>query len=392
MSKVYILAAKRTAIGGFQGSFANTGAVELGTVVTRAILAESGVNPECVNEVIFGNVLSAGLGQNVSRQIALKSGIPAEVPSYTLNKVCGSGMKSVQLAYQSIITGENDVVIAGGTENMTLSPHILACAREGLKLGSCNLEDSLIKDGLSCSVNGYHMGITAENLAKKYNISREDQDKFALESQQKAAVALAEERFKDEIVPVQVKQRKQTVEIRVDEHPRETSLEKLAGLRPVFDSQGTVTAGNSSGINDGAAALILAGEEFVKKNNLKPIAVVEGFAASGVDPEIMGIGPVSAISKLLQKTNTNLSDVDLFELNEAFAVQSLAVLKETGINPGLVNVNGGAIALGHPIGASGARIMVSLIHEMQKRGSKTGIASLCIGGGMGIASLISKEN
>ena len=390
MQKVYIISAKRTAIGSFLGSLANTSAVELGTVVTKAVLQDSGVSPEKIDEVIFGNVLSAGLGQNVSRQIALKCAIPESVPSFTINKVCGSGMKALQLAYQSIVLCEADAIIAGGTENMTQSPFILKGARQGLKLGNSNLIDSMINDGLWCAANDYHMGITAENIAEKYNISREEQDNFAAISQKKAAFA-SEKEYETEIVPVQVKKGKSTENFETDEYIKpETTAEKLSRLRAAFitDGSGTVTAGNSSGINDGAAVLLLAGEKFVKENNLKPLAEINGFACAGVDPSVMGIGPVEAIKKLLLKTNQNIKDIELFELNEAFAVQSLAVLKDLNINPDIVNVNGGAVALGHPIGASGARIVVTLLHALKKRDLHTGIASLCIGGGMGIAMSI----
>ena len=390
MQKVYIISAKRTAIGSFLVSLANTSAVELGTVVTKAVLQDSGVSPEKIDEVIFGNVLSAGLGQNVSRQIALKCAIPESVPSFTINKVCGSGMKALQLAYQSIVLCEADAIIAGGTENMTQSPFILKGARQGLKLGNSNLIDSMINDGLWCAANDYHMGITAENIAEKYNISREEQDNFAAISQKKAAFA-SEKEYETEIVPVQVKKGKSTENFETDEYIKpETTAEKLSRLRAAFitDGSGTVTAGNSSGINDGAAVLLLAGEKFVKENNLKPLAEINGFACAGVDPSVMGIGPVEAIKKLLLKTNQNIKDIELFELNEAFAVQSLAVLKDLNINPDIVNVNGGAVALGHPIGASGARIVVTLLHALKKRDLHTGIASLCIGGGMGIAMSI----
>ncbi len=386
MQKVYIVSAKRTAIGTFAGTLAKTSALELGTALVKGLLSDSNIKPEDVNEVILGNVLSSGLGQNITRQIALKAGIPQEVPSFSVNKVCGSGMKSLALAYQSIAMGESDVVIAGGVENMNLSPYLLKGAREGLKLGNADIEDSIIKDGLWCALNDYHMGITAENLAEKYSISREEQDEYAALSHQKASKALSEKAFEEEIVAVPVRKRKTTEDFLIDEHIRpETTSEKLANLRPAFKKDGSVTAGNASGINDGAAGLILAGENYIKSKGITPLAEVTGFASAGVDPSIMGIGPVAAINKLVSKTGLNLDDVELFELNEAFAVQSLAVLKELKINPELVNVNGGAIALGHPIGASGARIVVTLIHAMKKRGLKTGLASLCIGGGMGIA-------
>ena len=386
MEKVYIISAKRTAVGSFLGSLATTSAVELGVTATKGVLEASGVKPEQIDEVIMGNILSAGLGQNISRQIALKCGIPESTPAYTINKVCGSGMKSLHLAYQSIKLGEANAIIAGGSENMSMSPYILNGARQGFKFGDQSLLDTMINDGLSCAINNYHMGITAENIAEKYNISREEQDAFAALSQQKAGKALQNGEFSEEIVPVQVKKRKAVEEFSTDEFIRpDTTAETLAKLRPAFKKDGTVTAGNASGINDAAAILLLASEKFVKDNNLKPIAEITGFASAGVDPKIMGIGPVEAVKKLLDTTGQKISDIELFELNEAFAVQSLAVLRDLDINPELVNVNGGAIAIGHPIGASGARIVVTLLHAMKKRNLTTGLASLCIGGGMGIA-------
>jgi acetyl-CoA C-acetyltransferase len=388
MEKTYIISAKRTAVGSFMGSLSKTSAVDLGVAVTKAVLEDSGVKPEQIDEVIMGNILSAGLGQNITRQIALKCGIPESVPSYTINKLCGSGMKSIHLAYQSILLGEADAVIAGGTENMTQSPFLVKNAREGFKFGNQTLIDSMINDGLWCTMNDYHMGITAENIAEKYGITREEQDKFAATSQQKAGKASQDGEFVEEIVPVQVRKGKTTEEFKTDEYIKgDTSAEKLAKLRAAFktDGTGTVTAGNASGLNDAAAALLIASEKFVKENNLKPLAEITGFASAGVDPKIMGIGPVDAVTKLLSKTGQKISEIDLFELNEAFAVQSLAVVKDLGVNPEKVNVNGGAIAIGHPIGASGARIAVTLLYAMKKRGLKTGVASLCIGGGMGIA-------
>jgi acetyl-CoA C-acetyltransferase len=388
MQKAYIVSAKRTAVGSFMGSLAKSSAVDLGVAASKAVLEESGVKPEQIDEVIMGNILSAGLGQNITRQIAIKCGIPESVPSYTINKLCGSGMKSLHLAYQSILLGEADAIIAGGTENMTQSPFLVKNARLGFKFGNQTLIDSMINDGLWCTMNDYHMGITAENIAEKYNISREEQDAFAAASQQKASKASQDGEFVEEIVPVQIKKGKAVEEFKTDEYIKaDTTAEKLAKLRPAFktDGTGTVTAGNASGLNDAAAALLIASEKFVKENNLRPLAEITGFAYAGVDPKIMGIGPVDAVKKLLNKTGQKISDIELFELNEAFAVQSLAVLKDLGINPDLVNVNGGAIAIGHPIGASGARIVVTLLHAMKKRNMKTGLASLCIGGGMGIA-------
>ncbi len=385
MQKVYIIRAKRTPIGTFGGSFEKIPAVDLGSAVVKNLLETTGLKSGEINEVIFGNVLSAGLGQNIARQIALKSGIPREVPSYSVNKVCGSGMKAVHNAFQSIALGEADVVIAGGTENMNQAPYVLNGARTGLKFGHKEMIDSMVNDGLWCAFNDYHMGITAENLAEKYNISRQQQDEFAYNSQQKAVKATKEGLFCKEIVSMPVRKGKLIEDCSQDEHIRpETTIEKPSALKPAFKKDGTVTAGNASGINDGAAALILASEKFVLEKGITPVAEITGFASAGVDPAVMGIGPVAAINKL----GVNLSEVDLFELNEAFAVQSLAVLKELNINPEKVNIYGGAIALGHPIGASGARIIVTLINAMKNNSLKQGIASLCIGGGQGIAMSI----
>jgi len=389
MRKVYIVAAKRTAIGSFQGTLKDTSAVELGTVVAKKLIAESNIDVKDIDEVIFGNVLSAGLGQNIARQIATRAEIGFEVPSYTVNKVCASGMKAVQLGWQAIAIGEADVIVAGGAENMNQAPYLIKGARFGLRMNDSVLEDSMIKDSLWCAIKNYHMGITAENLVEKYGISRKEQDEFAALSQQKAAKAIESGQFEEEIVPVTVKTRKETIEFKTDEHPRAgTTVEVLAKLKPAFKDNGTVTAGNASGITDGAAAMILASEEFVKNNNIKTVAEITGFASAGVAPEIMGIGPAVSINKLISKTNIKLEEIDIFELNEAFAAQSLAVLREVKIDLKKVNVNGGAIALGHPIGASGARIMVTLLGAMKKRNLKTGLASLCIGGGMGMAVIV----
>ena len=391
MRKVYVVAAKRTAIGTFDGTLKTVGAVDLGATVAKNLLTETGIDVKNIDEVIFGNVLSAGLGQNVARQIAIKAGVGFEVPSFAVNKVCASGMKAVQLAYQSIAIGDADVILAGGAENMNRAPYLINGARFGLRMNDSAIVDSMIKDGLWCGMNDYHMGITAENIAEKYNITRQQQDEFAALSQQKAAKAIANGEFADEIVSVTMKKRKETIEFKTDEHPRAgTTAEVLSKLRPAFKKDGTVTAGNASGINDGAAALILASEEFINKSNITPIAEFTGFASVGVDPAIMGIGPSVAVSKILKKTGTKLDDIEIFELNEAFAAQSIAVLEETGIDPEKVNVNGGAIALGHPIGASGARILVTLLGAMKSRNLKTGLASLCIGGGMGMASIVKR--
>ena len=392
MRKVYVVAAKLTAIGTFDGTLKTVGAVDLGATVAKELLTETGIDVKNIDEVIFGNVLSAGLGQNIARQIAIKAGIGFEVPSFAVNKVCASGMKGVQLAYQSIAIGDADVILAGGTENMNQAPYLVNGARFGLRMNDSTMVDSMVKDGLWCGISDYHMGITAENIAQKYSISRQQQDEFAALSQQKTATAIANGEFADEIVPVTVKNRKETIEFKTDQHPRAgTTVEVLSKLRPAFKKDGTVTAGNVSGINDGAAALILASEEFIKNNNIEPIAEFTGFASVGVDPAIMGMGPSAAVSKILEKTGTKLNDIDIFELNEAFAAQAIAVLKETGINPEKVNVNGGAIALGHPIGASGARILVTLLGAMKRRNLKTGLASLCIGGGMGMAAIVKRS-
>lgn len=391
MQKVYIVYAKRTPVGSLGGSLQNTSAVELASLLVKDSLQALQIAPNLVDEVILGNVLGAGLGQNVSRQVALAGGLAHEIPAFTVNKVCGSGLKALQLAYQSILLGEVDCVLAGGTENMNQAPYLAKGVRTGLRMGDGVLEDSMIKDGLWCAVNNYHMGITAENIADKFQISRQEQDEFAFNSQQKTKNAIDTGAFEAEILPVQIKQGKEIISFSQDEHPKPNStLEKIASLRPAFKKDGSVTAANASGINDGAALLALASEDFVKKHSLKPLAEVLGFASAGVDPALMGLGPVNAVEKLVKRNAVNLNEIDLFELNEAFAVQALAVQKLLKVNPELVNVNGGAIALGHPIGASGARIAVTLLHALQKRNLKTGIASLCIGGGMGIAMLLKR--
>jgi acetyl-CoA C-acetyltransferase len=394
MKRTVVVAAKRSPIGSFGGVFKEVSAIELGKQVVKAIFQETGVKPEMIDEVIIGNVCGAGLGQNVARQVAIQSGIGVGVPAYTVNKVCGSGMKTVTLAAAMIAMEEADVVLAGGTENMSQIPYILPDARWGAKMGDKTMVDLMIRDGLSDIFNNYHMGLTAENLADKYRISREDQDEFATASQNKTEIAMISGRFNEEIVPIVIPQRKgDPVIITSDEFPRKgTTFDGLAKLRPAFKSDGSVTAGNASGINDGAAMLLLMSEDRAKELNLKPIAYLVSNASGGVDPSIMGFGPVPAIQKALKKAGWTLQDIELAELNEAFASQSIAVmkgLKEAGLgtlNPNIVNVNGGAIALGHPIGASGARIIVTLLHEMIKQDKKKGLAALCIGGGMGIAS------
>lgn len=392
MREVVIVSAVRTPIGTFGGSFKDVSAVSLGTIVAKEAMKRANIKPDMVDEVIFGNVLQAGLGQNVARQISIYSGIPVEVPSYTVNKVCGSGLKSVTLAAQSIMVGEGDIILAGGTENMSQAPYLLKKARWGQRMGDGVLEDYMIKDGLWDIFNDYHMGITAENLAEKYNLTREEQDKFALRSQQRAEEAIKSGRFKDEIVPVEVPQRKgDPLVVDTDEHPRfGSTIEGLAKLRPAFKKDGTVTAGNASGINDGAAALVLMAKEKAEELGLKPLATIKAYASAGVDPSIMGTGPIPATKKALEKARLTVEDLDLIEGNEAFAAQSLAVSKELKFDDEKLNVNGGAIALGHPIGASGARILVTLLYEMDKRDAKTGLATLCIGGGQGISIIVKR--
>lgn len=391
MKNIVIVEALRTPIGAFGGSFKSVSAVELGTTVLKKILDKTQVKPEMVDEVILGNVLHAGLGQNVARQVAVHSGIPEDKTALTLDMVCGSGLKAIQLATQSIMLGDADIVIAGGVENMSQAAYVSTQHRFGQRLGNSQLIDTLVHDGLTDAFNNYHMGITAENVAQKYAISREEQDQFALESQEKAAKALENHRFADEIVPVSVPQRrKDPLIVTTDEYPKvDTSLEKLQQLRPAFlPKEGTVTAGNASGINDGAALLMLMTEEKALELGLTPLVTIESYASAGVAPELMGTGPIPATQKALKKAGLTISDLDLVESNEAFAAQSLAVLKDLKLNPEIVNVNGGAIALGHPIGASGARILVTLIHEMKKRQVARGLATLCIGGGQGTAVIV----
>ncbi|HGT9697364.1 TPA: acetyl-CoA C-acetyltransferase [Streptococcus pyogenes] len=391
MKNIVIVEALRTPIGAFGGSFKSVSAVELGTTVLKKILDKTQVKPEMVDEVILGNVLHAGLGQNVARQVAVHSGIPEDKTAFTLDMVCGSGLKAIQLAAQSIMLGDADIVIAGGVENMSQAAYVSTQHRFGQRLGNSQLIDTLVHDGLTDAFNNYHMGITAENVAQKYGISREEQDQFALESQEKAAKALENHRFADEIVPVSVPQRrKDPLIVTTDEYPKvDTSLEKLQQLRPAFfPKEGTVTAGNASGINDGAALLMLMTEEKALELELTPLVTIESYASAGVAPELMGTGPIPATQKALKKAGLTISDLDLVESNEAFAAQSLAVLKDLKLNPEIVNVNGGAIALGHPIGASGARILVTLIHEMKKRQVTRGLATLCIGGGQGTAVIV----
>ena len=395
MNKVVIVSAKRSPIGNFGGVFKDVSAVELGVQVLKGMLKDLYLQPDKVDEVILGNVLGTGLGQNVARQVSIKSGIPVETSAYTVNHVCGSGMKAVELGAKSIVLGEADIVVVGGIENMSQCPYVLKDARWGARMGDKSIVDLMVADGLTDIFNGYHMGITAENLADKWNISKEEQDLYATHSQNKAEKAVIEGRFKDEIVDICIPQRKgEPVIINNDEYPKSgVTIDSLAKLKPAFKSDGTVTAGNASGINDGAALLVLMSETKAVELGCEILCSIDGFSTAGVDPSIMGYGPVPAIKKLLTKTGKQLGDIGLFELNEAFAAQSLAVLKginkEIGlINSDLVNVNGGAISLGHPRGASGTRIIVSLIHEMKRRNVNTGLAGLCIGGGMGIACIV----
>jgi acetyl-CoA C-acetyltransferase len=392
MREAVIVSAVRTPIGSFGGSLKDVSAVKLGAIAAREAIKRANVKPEIIDEVIFGNVLQAGLGQNVARQVSIEAGIPVEVPSMTINKVCGSGLKTVILAAQAVMLGEAEVVLAGGTENMSLSSYVMPNARWGQRMGNGKLVDTMVNDGLWDAFNDYHMGITAENIAEQWNITREAQDKFAVESQNKAEKAIKSGRFKDEIVPVEIPQKKgNPVVVDTDEYPRfGATIEGLSKLKPAFKKDGTVTAGNASGINDGAAAVIVMSKEKAEELGITPLATIVSFASAGVDPKIMGYGPVPASKKALAKANMTVSDLDLAEANEAFAAQSLAVVKDLELNLDKTNVNGGAIALGHPIGCSGTRILVTLIHEMIKRDAKTGLATLCIGGGQGTALIVKR--
>lgn len=391
MTRVVLAAAYRTPIGVFGGAFKDVPAYDLGATLIEHIIKETGLNPSEINEVIIGNVLQAGQGQNPARIAAMKGGLPETVPAFTVNKVCGSGLKSIQLAYQSIVTGENDIVLAGGMENMSQSPMLVNNSRFGFKMGHQSMVDSMVYDGLTDVFNQYHMGITAENLVEQYGISREEQDAFAVNSQQKAVRAQQNGGFDSEIVPVSIPQRKgEPIVVSKDEGVRgDASVEKLSRLRPAFKKDGTVTAGNASGINDGAAMMLVMSEDKAKELDIEPLAVLDGFGSHGVDPSIMGIAPVGAVEKALKRSKKELSDIDVFELNEAFAAQSLAVDRELKLPPERVNVKGGAIALGHPIGASGARVLVTLLHQLNDE-VETGLTSLCIGGGQAIAAVVSK--
>ena len=394
MKNCVIVSAARTAIGSFNGALATTGAVELGATVIRAALERAHLDPQRVDEVIMGNVLQSGLGQNPARQALLKSGLSDTVCGFTVNKVCGSGLKSVALAALAIKAGQAQTIVSGGMENMSLAPYLLdAKARWGYRLGDGQLSDVILRDALICAEHGYHMGITAENVAKEYGISREMQDELALQSQRKAVAAIESGAFQAEIVPVSVSSRKKTIIFDRDEFPKaDSTAEGLAALRPAFDKTGTVTAGNASGINDGAAALVVMEESAALAAGLKPLARIKAWASGGVAPAMMGMGPVPATQKALQLSGLQLSDIDLIEANEAFAAQFLAVGKTLGFDPQKVNVNGGAIALGHPIGASGARILVTLLHALQTRDQTLGLATLCIGGGQGIAMIVERMN
>ena len=392
MEDIVIVSAARTAVGKFGGSLARIPATELGSIAIKAALERAKLDPAQVGEVIMGQVLAAGAGQNPARQALLKAGLPKEVPGLTINAVCGSGLKAVMLAAQAIAWGDSEIVVAGGQENMSAAPHVLPNSRDGQRMGDWKMVDTMIVDGLWDVYNQYHMGITAENVAKQYDIKRDAQDALALASQQKAAAAQEAGKFKDEIVPVAIPQKKgDPVLFDADEFiNKKTSAEALAGLRPAFDKAGTVTAGNASGINDGAAALVIMSAKKAQQLGLKPLARIVAFGTSGLDPATMGMGPVPATRKALQRAGWKADDVNLFELNEAFAAQACAVNKELGLDPAKVNVNGGAIAIGHPIGASGARILVTLLHEMQRREARRGLAALCIGGGMGVSLAVER--
>ncbi|QGZ64943.1 acetyl-CoA C-acetyltransferase [Paraburkholderia acidisoli] len=392
MTDIVIVSAARTAVGKFGGSLAKIPAPELGAIVIKAALERAGVKPEQVSEVIMGQVLTAGSGQNVARQASIKAGLPASVPAMTINKVCGSGLKAVMLAANAILAGDAEIVVAGGQENMSAAPHVLPGSRDGFRMGDAKLVDTMIVDGLWDVYNQYHMGQTAENVAKEYGITREQQDAFAALSQNKAEAAQKAGRFADEIVPVQIPQRKgDPLVFDTDEFVRHgVTAESLAGLKPAFNKEGSVTAANASGLNDGAAAVVVMSAKKAEELGLKPLARIKAYANAGVDPKMMGMGPVPASKRALERAGWTPNDLDLMEINEAFAAQALAVNKQMGWDTSKINVNGGAIAIGHPIGASGCRILVTLLHEMQKRDAKKGLASLCIGGGMGVALAVER--
>ena len=390
--KVVLAGACRTAIGVMGGQFANTSAVELGTIVIKEALKRAGVSPDQVDEVYMGNVIQAGNGQNPARQAAVYAGIPNEVPATTINVLCGSGLHCVNLAAKLIAAGDADIIVAGGMENMTMAPYMLRNGRYGYRMGNATIEDAMIKDGLTDAFHNYHMGITAENICEQWGLTREELDEFAAWSQNKCEKAMAEGKFKDEIVPVEVKKKKETILVDTDEGPRKgITKEGLAKLRPAFKKDGMVTAGNASGINDGAAALIVMSEEKAKELGVTPMATWIGGELAGCDPAIMGIGPVYSTRKVMKKLGMEIGDFDLIEANEAFAAQSVAVGKDLGFDLSKLNVNGGAIALGHPVGCSGARILVSLLYEMQKEDVHTGLATLCVGGGMGCSAVVKRD-
>jgi len=391
MEEIYIVGAARTPIGKFGGTLAKTPASDLGALVIRKVLERAGVKADQVSEVIMGQVLTAGVGQNPARQAAMKAGIPYMVPSMTINKVCGSGLQAAMLGAQAIANGDSDIVVAGGQESMSLSPHALNGSREGFRMGDAKMVDTMIVDGLWDVFNQYHMGVTAENVAKEYAVTREEQDEFAVRSQNKAEAAQKAGKFKDEIVTVEIPSRKGPVMFADDEYPRHgATLEAMKSLKPAFDKNGSVTAGNASGLNDGAAAVVLCNSRKLKELGLKPLARIKAFASAGVDPKYMGMGPVPASKRTLSRAGWEPKDLDLMEINEAFAAQAIAVNRQMGWDTSKVNVNGGAIALGHPIGASGCRVLVTLLHEMQKRDARRGLASLCIGGGMGVALAVER--
>jgi len=391
MDDVVIVAAQRTAVGKFGGSLSKIAAADLGAQVIKALLTKTGIKPESISEVILGQVLTAGVGQNPARQAVIRSGLPDMVPAFVVGKVCGSGLKAVQLAAQAIKCGDAQIVIAGGQENMSASPHVLNNSRDGFRMGDAKLTDTMIVDGLWDAYNQYHMGITAENVAKKFDISRQEQDEFAAASQNKAEAAQKAGKFKDEIVPIEIKGKKETIVFDTDEFIKPgVTAEQLSALRPAFNKEGSVTAGNASGINDGAAAVVLMSAKLAAELGLPVLAKIKSYSSAGLDPSIMGMGPVPASQKALQRAGWKPQDLDLLEINEAFAAQACAVNNEMGWDTSKVNVNGGAIAIGHPIGASGCRVLVTLLHEMQKRDARKGIASLCIGGGMGVALTIER--
>ena len=389
MKEVVIVSAARTPIGKFGKAFKDVTAVELGTVAVKEAIKRAGIKVEDIDEVVLGNVIQAGLGQNVARQTAVKAGIPESVPAFTINKVCGSGLRAVSLAAQMIKAGDVDVVVAGGMENMSRAPYVVNGSRWGTKMGNVEMVDSMINDALWDAFNNYHMGVTAENIAEKWGLTREELDEFAATSQQKAEAAIKNGEFKEEIVPVVIKSRKGDIVVDTDEQPRfGSTVETLSGLKPCFKKGGVVTAGNASGLNDGAAALVVMSADKAKELGIKPLAKIVSYASAGLDPAIMGYGPFYATKKALEKVDLDVKDLDLIEANEAFATQSLAVAKDLGFDMSKVNVNGGATALGHPVGASGARILVTLLYAMKKRGAKKGLATLCIGGGQGTSLIV----